>query len=323
MHPGSGTLELDSGAASLPIEPDGFNDPNELITDITYMKAPEFVRMIETLMGKEMFVKGLGPVPPQIPPWKCNPGPVDSGDGRGIRTTVRAHGREVAQTDRFSHALGTGILQHRPQSDDPASPAGGRQPRKNTGSSRSGLRLADASGNDLAEVLYRVEKEEETLELNSPEPPAFISINRGYSFYGKVSYDAPLKELYLQAERDSDPVNRYIAFMTIMDREKLTMLNDPSALPDPACIDLYFRFLSDRDLMMQCGAQFLTIFESAPDKKYAHQYQALYDVRERILRSIAARHKTNLLDIYKSRNFPDIRQGYPAPGSPCHKDGGR
>jgi aminopeptidase N len=59
LMPGSGTFELDSGAASLPIEPDGFNDPNDLITDITYMKAPEFVRMIETFMGKEAFVKGL------------------------------------------------------------------------------------------------------------------------------------------------------------------------------------------------------------------------------------------------------------------------
>ncbi len=59
LAPGSGTFELDGGAASLPIEPDGFNDPNDLITDITYMKAPEFVRMIETFMGREAFVKGL------------------------------------------------------------------------------------------------------------------------------------------------------------------------------------------------------------------------------------------------------------------------
>ena len=46
------------------------------------------------------------------------------------------------------------------------------------------------------------------------------------------------------------------------------------------------------------------MFESAPDKKYAHQYQALYDVRERILQSIAARYKPELLDIYSSWNFP-------------------
>ena len=67
----------------------------------------------------------------------------------------------------------------------------------------------------------------------------------------RSSYDVPSEELYLQAERDSDPVNRCLAFMTIMDREKLTMLDDPSARPDPACIDLYFRLLSDSDLMMQ------------------------------------------------------------------------
>ena len=59
VAPGNGTLALDSGAASMPIEPDGFNDPNELITDITYVKGPEFVRMVETLMGKEQFARGL------------------------------------------------------------------------------------------------------------------------------------------------------------------------------------------------------------------------------------------------------------------------
>jgi len=48
--------------------------------------------------------------------------------------------------------------------------------------------------------------------------------------------------------------------MTIIDREKLRMLSDPSARLDPACIDLYIRLLSDRDLMMQGGGQFLTVF---------------------------------------------------------------
>ena len=170
------------------------------------------------------------------------------------------------------------------------------------------IALVDASGSDITEVLHRVEKEEETLELEFTRTTAFISINRGYSFYGKVGYNAPLPELYLQAERDSDLVNRYIAFMTIMDREKLRMLDDQSAHPDPACIDLWFRLLSDRDLMMQGGAQFLTVFESAPDKKYAHRYQALYDVREKIFQSIAARYKTDLLDIYATVNVPDIRR---------------
>mgnify|MGYP001616399287 CR=1 FL=1 len=35
LSPDRGTLLQDEGAASMPIEPDGFNDPNELITSIT------------------------------------------------------------------------------------------------------------------------------------------------------------------------------------------------------------------------------------------------------------------------------------------------
>src|SRR3989344_3725429 len=41
------------------IEPKGFNDCNELITSITYVKAPEFINMIETTIGSEAFNQGL------------------------------------------------------------------------------------------------------------------------------------------------------------------------------------------------------------------------------------------------------------------------
>ena len=307
LAPGSGTLDLDSGAASLPIEPEGFNDPNELITDITYMKAPEFVRMIETLMGKEQFVRGL-----DLYHRRYRHG--NATRDQWVQAMEEVSGQQFApmaegwlkQTgfptlsvqaayDSNRHVMALHLRQ-----------AGDRPEKHWIFPVR--IALVDASGSDIMEVLFRVEKEEETLELDSPEPPAFISINRGYSFYGKVSYDVPLKELYLQAERDSDLVNRYIAFMTIMDREKLRMLDDPSARPDPACIDLWFRLLSDRDLMLQAGGQFLTVFESVPDKKYAYQYTALYEVREKILRSIGARYKTELLDLYATVDVPGRRR---------------
>ncbi len=56
--------------------------------------------------------------------------------------------------------------------------------------------------------------------------------------------------------------------------------------------------------MTRAGGQFLTIFESAPGKKYTHHYQALYDVRERIFRSIATRYKNDLLNRYTSGELP-------------------
>jgi len=299
LAPGSGTLDLDAGAASLPIEPDGFNDPNELITAITYMKAPEFVRMIETLMGKEQFAKGL-----DLYHRRYRHG--NATRAQWVQAMEEAGGQEfAAMAEGWLKQTGFPALTVQASYDSARHvetlrlfQAGDRPEKRWTFPVR--IALVDAEGHDIAETLVRVESAEETVTLKSQKPPAFISVNRGYSFYGKVDYEPPLEELYLQAERDSDLVNRYIAFMKIMDREKLRMLSDPSAVPDPACTDLFFTLLSDRDLMLQAGGQFLTVFESVPDGRYAHRYQALYDVRERILASIAARHTAGLLDLYTS-----------------------
>ncbi len=57
--PGTGTFSLDTGVVAMPIEPSGFNDPNDLISSVTYVKAPEFTRMIETMLGKRAFAWAL------------------------------------------------------------------------------------------------------------------------------------------------------------------------------------------------------------------------------------------------------------------------
>jgi aminopeptidase N len=307
LAPGSGTLDLDSGAASLPIEPDGFNDPNELITDITYMKAPEFVRMIETFMGKELFAKGL-----DLYHRRYRHG--NATRDQWVQAMEEVSGAQFApmaegwlkQTGFPTLSVQAAWDSNRHVTALHLRQEGDRPEKRWIFPVR--IAIADALGNDIEEVLFRVGNKEEHLELSSPEAPAFISINRGYSFYGKVRYDAPLPALYLQAERDNDLVSRFIAFMTIMDREKLRMLADPAAGPDPACTDLWFRLFSDRELMMRGGAQLVTVFESAPDNQYAHRYQALYEVREKIFRSIAARYKTDLLDIYATVIVPGLRR---------------
>jgi len=57
--PGQGPLAIDSGANAMPIEPRGFNRTQELISAMTYSKAPEFVHMIELLIGTPAFNRGL------------------------------------------------------------------------------------------------------------------------------------------------------------------------------------------------------------------------------------------------------------------------
>jgi aminopeptidase N len=310
LAPGSGTFDLDSGAASLPIEPDGFNDPNELITDITYMKAPELVKMIETCMGKEAFAKGLDLYHRRYRHGNATRAQwveaMEEISGQDFTTMAEGWLKQTgfptlsvqSSYDSKRRMMTLNLIQ---SCDDPQKhwifPV------------RIGL--VSASGTDMTEVLHRVKNREETLEIAVPAQPAFLSVNRGYSMYGKVRCEVASEELYLQAEHDHDLVNRFIAFMTIMDREKLKMLEDPEALPDPACIDLYFRFLSDSDLMLSAGGQMVTLFESAPDKKYTNRYQDLYDVRERIFREIAARYKQGLIGLFTALNAPGNLQDSP------------
>ena len=56
--------------------------------------------------------------------------------------------------------------------------------------------------------------------------------------------------------------------------------------------------------MEKVGGQFLTIFESVDDKKFAHHYQKMYDVKKKIMESIANKYKKELLEIYKKYNAP-------------------
>jgi aminopeptidase N len=304
LAPGSGTLEHDRGAAALPIEPDGFNDPNELITDITYKKAPEFVRMIETLMGKEVFVKGLEQYHQRYrhgnatrEQWILS---MEEASGQEFRSMAEGW---LKQTGYPTLTVQTSYDADRRKMRVKLLQSGDAPDKLWTFPVR--IALVSGSGNDMAEVLHRFDKVEDTLEIESSERPAFLSINRGFSFYGEVKHDVPLAELYLQVELDHDMINRFIAFMKIMDREKMSLLEDSDAQISQECTDLYYRLLSDNDLMTRSGGQFLAIFESAPDRRFTHHYQELHDMRERMLRSIATRHKEGLISIYHSHDRDD------------------
>jgi aminopeptidase N len=57
--PAIGPLVMDKSATSLSVEPEGFNQTQELVSVVTYSKAPEFVRMVELILGRSKFHKAL------------------------------------------------------------------------------------------------------------------------------------------------------------------------------------------------------------------------------------------------------------------------
>jgi len=124
----------------------------------------------------------------------------------------------------------------------------------------------DENGNDLAEILERVSGETAELTIENVDMPAFLSLNRGYSFYGKLIYRASQDELLMQVRKDRDTIGRFMAFYTLVDREKLRLLKNPRSRPSEEFIELYYRLLNDGQLLEKAGGQFLTIFESVEDE---------------------------------------------------------
>ena len=307
LAPANGTLDLDRGTASMPIEPDGFNDPNELITDITYRKAPEVVRMIETLIGKKTFVDGLDRYHRRY-----RHGNATRADW--VRAMEEASGTTLGpMAGGWLTQTGFPTLSVETSYNADALELSIRLRQASSPPGKQWIfpvRLArfDSRERDITEELVRVESEKKDVVLDAPETTSFLSLNRGFSFYGEVRRDVSSRECFLQAGRDTDIVSRYLAFTTLADREKLRLLLDPAATPDPEWVDLYFRLLTDTRLMQNAGGQFLTVFESSPDSRFNHRYQALYDARERLLGAVASRYKHEILDLYESIEIPEERQ---------------
>jgi aminopeptidase N len=295
----------------MPIEPDGFNDPNDLITGITYVKAPEVVRMIAILAGPEAFARGLDLYHTRFrhgnasrAEWIACMEEISGQSFAGMaQTWLKQTGFPVVTVtpayDARSRTLHLAL-----RTTAPPTGAAWEFPFR--------AAAVDVEGRDLAEVTFRVTQTEETVEIPGIDRPAFLSLNRGYAFYGKVVHDAPESELLLQARKDPDTVNRFMAFTRLAEREMLRILRDPQAGPSVPFTSLWAELLADSRLMDNAGGQFLTIFESVEEPTLSHHYAALHGARRQLMQLVAVRHGPLLREVYHwygTESRPDLPYG--------------
>ncbi len=311
LSPEGGTLTQDVGAASLPIEPDGFNDPNELITSITYVKAPEFVRMVETLLGKETFNKGLNLYYERYKHSNASRqqwiGAMEeaakaAGLSLGVSLQSMANiwlkktGYPTLRVEKRYDVLQKRLVITLTQVN--ATKLAEFTTTQDYWTFPFHIAACDQNGNVLHETVVLMDAPQKEIAFMLHRQPSFLSCNRGYSFYGKLQYPVTRQELFLQVRKDKDIAARFLAWYALMDQEKMRLLKDPAADVDKSITDLYMELLQDKELMMSAGAQFLAIFEAVDDDKYAHRYQELYAVRKKILAAIALRHTSRIFDLY-------------------------
>ena len=296
--PGTGTFSLDTGAVSMPIEPEGFNDPNDLITAVTYVKAPEFTRMIETMLGKPAFSWALDLYHKRF-----------AGSNASPRDWLHAM-EDVGKAD-FSFMADRWLKQtgyptvtaeavYRPETDS----AEITVMQKGFGEQKPWIfpfkgRLMNAEGETVASFTKKIDAERLTFSIPCSGPFDVAVWNENHAAYIRMERTEPDEVLYLQMQLDKSPVTRFLAFSALFEREMVRLLEDASAQPSAAFADEVMRTLSDEALMRSCGSMPLLMFESVSDPRFEHSYAKLYAAKQKILRSIASRHTAELKELYE------------------------
>lgn len=295
--PGTGTFSLDTGAVSMPIEPEGFNDPNDLITAVTYVKAPEFTRMIETMLGKPAFSWALDLYHRRF-----------AGSNASPRDWLHAM-EDVGKSDfsfmadRWLKQTGYPTVFASAVYNADNDTAEITVTQKGFGTQNPWIfpfkgKLMNADGEEVAQFTKKIDAERLTFSVPCSGPFDFAVWNENHSAYIKMERTESDEVLYLQLLLDKDPVTRFLAFSAVFEREMIRLLENENAVPSTEFADTVIRTLKDEELMKSCGSMPLLMFESVSDSRFAHEYGKLYSAKQRILRGIAEKYEDTLRALY-------------------------
>jgi aminopeptidase N len=311
-NPVLGPLAIEDGGRAGKIVREGFNDPDELIDGVTYVKAAEVIRMLRLIVGKEKFLKGKDLYFARYKHANANSDQFfqcfEEVAGRSLelfkKTWLHTIGYpEVSATTEYDAEQKTFTVHFHQKS-----------PVEGVFHLPIALALIDTQGNTVpgTEQVFELAEPSSRLTFSHiAERPAYASLNRDYSFYGTMKQeDATVEALSLQARTDTNAFNRVEAMRQLTDRVRIALLMDPDQEVDREWLALYGQLLSDRSLPAGLKAYLIRIEEQPLDRQYAAWYREQVACREKLTRAVNAAYRPLLrelflgLDTYKSRQSP-------------------
>ena len=317
-HPLVGPLALEDGGHVGRIVREGFNDPDELIDGVTYVKAAEVIRMLRLVVGAAAFHAGKTLYFSRYRNSNANTDQFfkcfEETSGRSLEPFKRewlyriGYPKVSAETE-FDGETAQYRIRFRQDIE------GGRDPFHLP----IVAALVDKSGRDMAgtsRVFVLEEAEAELVYDGVTEEPAFPSINRDYSFYG-VFHNASItvEQLALQCRMDPNLYNRVDAFRRLTDMQRIRLLLEPGSGVDTRWLEIYGKILEDETLPPALKSYFLRIEEQPMDRSFCTWYPELVAAREEMMLAANRAHREELLARFHAL---ELRTS-PMPGSP--KDG--
>ncbi len=312
-NPLLGPLAIEDSGRAGRIVREAFNDPDELIDGVTYVKAAEVIRMMRLILGKENFLAGKELYFSRYRHGNANTEQFfdcfEEVSGRCLDAfkqgwLYRAGYPDVTARTEYRKAEKKFLIQFHQKIEAEKSPF--HLPVE--------LALMDARGRLIpgTEHVCELKEESATVALeNIEQEPAVVSLNRDYSFYGTFRHEnATLENLRLQALLDTNAFNRVEAMRQITDQQRVALLLDPGRDVDAEWVSLYGELLADHSVRPGLKAFLIRIEEQPLDRRYCAWYLELVAAREKLMLAVNEAFRAELkesflqLDTYQPRRSP-------------------
>jgi aminopeptidase N len=302
-NPLLGPLTMEDAGHVGRIVREGFNDPDELIDGVTYVKAAEVIRMLRLILGDKAFHEGKTLYFSRFRNGNANTDQFfecfEENSGLSLEQFKQGwlytigYPKVTAETgyDPEKRQYRICFRQETPSGIGPF-----HLPVV--------LELVDKYGKALPETHRVFQLKEARGELvfdDIGEAPAFASMHRDYSFYGTFGHEnAQLETLALQVKLDSNAYNRVDAMRQLTDVERIRLMTGSGQEVNERWLDLYGEVLLQMQLQPSVKAFFLRIDEQPMDRAYTTWFQELVVAREELMRAVNKRHKKTLVGLFES-----------------------
>ncbi|MGO9116304.1 MAG: DUF3458 domain-containing protein [Desulfomonilaceae bacterium] len=312
-NPLMGPLAIEDSGRAGRIVRDHFNDPDELIDGVTYVKAAEVIRMLRLILGTENFLAGKELYFSRYRHANANTDQFfecfEEVSGRSLDLFKQGWLFRIGYPEVIAH---TQYDESKKElsvhfSQDPGDKElGFHIPIE--------LALINDRGETIpgTESIFELKEKTENLVFKNIQAfPSVVSLNRNYSFYGTFRYEnAPPEALRLQARIDNNEFNRVEAMRRLTDTQRIALLLNPAYEMEQDWISLYGEILADSNLPPGLRIYLLRIEEQPLDRKYAAWFQELVMAKERLMLEVNRNFRDELLesfhklDSYKPRKSP-------------------
>ena len=299
----------------------GFNDPDELVDGLTYVKAAEVIRMLKLILGPELFRRGKNLYFSRYKGGNANTDQFfacfEEISGRNLSAFKREWLFTIGypkveathRYDRETRTLHVFLRQTRTGPVKQPMGVGGRLfhlPIE--------MAAVDFEGNDTPGTAVTMEmtgKEKDSyhtgpsallhLALKDIPEPAFVSLNRNCSFYGTFTdLSVTPEQLRRQIRLDPNRFSRVEAMRRLTDIERIRLIHDIHADVSDEWQETFAHVLRDPSFPPGLKSYLLAIAEQSLDRRYLPFYRERYAVRIKLLRTVAARYTKDLLRAYES-----------------------